>query len=167
MEGRKPRFLSMVMGQHGCYPWLACLRGVRCPCWLQTWEWILVPKPSSRYCLKSKLQGAYYYWEGILMHVLQRYQIPLTLATFVNCYKHLSSRRPNNQALWLSDKTTTLVGAASSSTYVVMLGCSSSMAEHLVTNQGSSLTWQMWGITLSIILLTHLQFGKLLNISRW
>ncbi len=34
--------------------------------------------------------------------------------------------------------------AVSSWTYVVTLGCSSSMVEHLVTNQGSSLVWQ-WG----------------------
>ncbi len=33
MEGRKPQFLSMVMGQHGC-----------CPYWLQTREQIFVPK---------------------------------------------------------------------------------------------------------------------------
>jgi hypothetical protein len=48
-------------------------------------------------------------------------------------------------------------------TYVVTLGCSSSMVEHLVMNQGSSLAWQMGGIALSIILLAHLQFGKLLH----
>jgi hypothetical protein len=59
-----------------------------------------------------------------------------------------------------------VAGAASSWTYVVMLGCSSSMAGHLVTNQGSSLAWQMGGIALLIILLTHLQFGKLLHTSR-
>jgi hypothetical protein len=93
------------------------------------------------------------------MHVLQRYQIPLTLATFVNCYRHLSLLRLSNQVLWLSDKTVTLVLAArvvSSWTYVVTLGCSSSMVGHLVTNQGSSNVWQMGGATLSIILLAHL-----------
>jgi len=52
------------------------------------------------------------------------------------------------------------IGAASSWTYAVMLGCSSSMAGHLVTNQGNSLVWQMGGATLSIIFLAHLQFGK-------
>jgi hypothetical protein len=68
--------------------------------------------------------------------------------------------------LWLSDKTATSVLAtrvSSSWTYAVTLGYSSSMAEHLVTNKGSSLVWQMGGITLSIILLAHLQFGKLLH----
>jgi hypothetical protein len=93
------------------------------------------------------------------MHVLQRYQIPLTLTTFVNCYRHLSSLRLSNQVLWLSDKTAMLVLAArvvSSWTYVMMLGCSSSMAGHLVTNQGSSIVWQMGGATLLIILLAHL-----------
>ncbi len=48
------------------------------------------------------------------------------------------------------------VGDTSSWTYVMMLGCSSLMVEHLVTNQGSSLAWQMGGASLSIILLTHL-----------
>jgi hypothetical protein len=50
----------------------------------------------------------------------------------------------NNQALWLSDRIVTPVlvaRAASSSTYAVMLGYSSSMAGCLVTNQGSSLAW--------------------------
>jgi hypothetical protein len=50
------------------------------------------------------------------MHVLQHYQIPLTLATFVNCYKRLRLLRLNNQTLWLCDKTVMLVltvGAAS------------------------------------------------------
>jgi hypothetical protein len=78
------------------------------------------------------------------MHILQHYQIPLTLATFVNCYKQLSSLRLSNQALWLRDKIVMLVlaiGAASSWTYAMTLGCSSSMARHLATNQGSSLVW--------------------------
>ncbi len=56
--------------------------------------------------------------------------------------------------------------AMSSLTYVVTLGCSSSMVEHLVMNKGSSFTWQMGGATLSIILLVHLQFSKLLHTSR-
>jgi hypothetical protein len=76
------------------------------------------------------------------MRVLQHYQIPLTLATFVNCYKCLSSLKLSNQTLWLSDKTAMLVlapGVVSSWTSAMMLGCSSSMAEHLVTNRGSSL----------------------------
>jgi len=80
------------------------------------------------------------------MRVLQHYQIPLTLATFVNYYKRLSSQKLNNQALWLNDKITTpmlAAGAVSSWTYVVMLGCSSSMAKHPMMNQGSSLVWQM------------------------
>jgi hypothetical protein len=69
----------------------------------------------------------------------------------------------------VAKQTMMLVLAAkvmSSWTYVVMLGCSSSMAEHLVTNQGSSLVWQMEGVTLLIILLALLQFGKLLHTSR-
>jgi hypothetical protein len=93
------------------------------------------------------------------MRVLQRYQIPLTLATFVNCYRCLNSLKLSNQVLWLSDKTATLVLAAkavSSWTYVVMLSCSSSMAGHLVMNQGSSIAWEMGGTALSIILLAHL-----------
>jgi hypothetical protein len=49
------------------------------------------------------------YWEGILMHILQHYQILLTLATFVNYYRRLSSLRLNNQVMWLSDRTTTPV----------------------------------------------------------
>jgi hypothetical protein len=68
------------------------------------------------------------------MHVLQRYHIPLTLATFVNYYKCLSLLRLSNQVLWLNDKIATLVlttGAVNSWTYVVTLGCSSSMAGHL------------------------------------
>jgi hypothetical protein len=76
------------------------------------------------------------------MHVLQRYEIPLTLVTFVNCYRRLSLLRLNNQTLWLNNKIATpmlVAGATSSQTYVVMLGCSFSMARHLVTNQGSSL----------------------------
>jgi hypothetical protein len=76
---------------------------------------------------------------------------------------------PNNQVLWLSDRTVTPVlaaRAASSWTYVVTLGCSSLMAGQLVTNQGSSLIWQMGGATLSIILLAHLQFSKSLHPSR-
>jgi hypothetical protein len=71
------------------------------------------------------------------MRKLQHYQIPLTLVTFVNYYKCLSSLRLNNQALWLRDKIVMLVlavGAANFWTYVVTLGCSSSMAEHLATN---------------------------------
>ncbi len=71
--------------------------------------------------------------------------------------------------LWLSNTTVTLMladGAASSWTYVVMLGYSSSMVEHLMTNKGSSLAWQMGGAPLSIILLVHLKFGRLLHISR-
>ncbi len=103
------------------------------------------------------------------MRVLQHYQIPLTLVTFVNYYKHLSSLRLNNQTLWLHDKIVMLVlavRAASSWTYVVTLGCSSSMAGHMATNQGNSLVWQMGGATLLIILLAHLQFGKLLHTLR-
>jgi len=93
------------------------------------------------------------------MRVLQNYQIPLTLVTFVNCYKRLSLLRLSNQALWLRDKTVMLVlaaGATSSWAYAVTLGCLSSMVGHLVTNQGNSLVWQMGGATLSIILLAHL-----------
>jgi hypothetical protein len=87
------------------------------------------------------------------------YQIPLTLTTFVNCYNRLSSLKLSNQTLWLHDKTVMLVlrvGAASSWTYVVMLGCSSSMVGHLAMNKGNSLIWQMGGVALSIILLAHL-----------
>jgi hypothetical protein len=97
--------------------------------------------------------------EGILMCILELYQTPLTIAAFVNYYRRLSSLRLSNQALWLNDKTVTLtlaVGVASSSTYVVTLGCSSSMAEHMVMNQGSLPAWQIGGITLSIILLAHM-----------
>ncbi len=97
------------------------------PC-SKTWQQIL---------LKFKLQGAQYYWEGILMCVLQHYQIPLTLVTFMNCYKHLNLLRLSNQALWLCDKIVMLVlaiRATSSWTYAVMLGCSSSMVGHLATN---------------------------------
>jgi hypothetical protein len=93
------------------------------------------------------------------MHVLQCYQIPLTLATFVNCYRHLSSLRLSNQLLSLSDKIVTLVLVArvvSSCTYVLTLGYSSSMAGHQVTNQGSSNVWQMGGAARLIILLAHL-----------
>jgi hypothetical protein len=71
------------------------------------------------------------------MHVLQCYHIPLTLVTFVNCYRRLSSLRLNNQVLWLSDRTAMLIlsaGVASSWIYVVTLGCSSLMVAHLVTN---------------------------------
>jgi len=71
------------------------------------------------------------------MRVLQRYQIPLTLMTFVNYYRHLNLRRLSNQVLWLNDKTVTpvlAVGAVKSWTYVVTLGCSFSMVEHPVTN---------------------------------
>jgi hypothetical protein len=74
-------------------------------------------------------------------------------------YEKILSLRLSNQALWLRDKTVMLVlvaGATSSWTYVVTLGCSSSMAGHLATNQGSSLVWQMGGAALSIILLAHL-----------
>jgi len=93
------------------------------------------------------------------MRVLQHYQIPLTLVTFVNCYKRLSSLRLSNQMLWLHDKIVMIllvVGVVSSWTYAVTLGCSSSMVGHLATNQGSSLVWQMGGVTLLIILLAHL-----------
>jgi hypothetical protein len=31
MEGRKPQFLSMAMGQHGCCPWFVYLRGYTTP----------------------------------------------------------------------------------------------------------------------------------------
>jgi hypothetical protein len=51
------------------------------------------------------------------MRVLQRYQIPLTLLMFMNCYMCLNSLKLNNQVLWLSDKTATpvmAIGAASS-----------------------------------------------------
>jgi len=88
------------------------------------------------------------------MPVLQHYQIPLTLVTFVNCYKRMSSLRLSNQALWLRDKTMMLVlatGAAGSWTFAVTLGCSSSMAGHLVTNQGSSFVWQMGGSIVNYI----------------
>jgi hypothetical protein len=51
-------------------------------------------------------------------------------------------------------------------TYVVTMGYSSLMAEHPTTNQGSSVVWQMGGAALSIILLAHLQFHKLLHTSR-
>jgi hypothetical protein len=108
-----------------------------CFCWFQTQERILVPKHSRRYYWSSNFRGAYYYWEGILMRVLQHYQIPLTLTTFVNYYMFLNSRRLSNQALWLSNRIVMPVfaaGAASSYTYVVMLGWSSSMAKHPVTN---------------------------------
>jgi len=43
------------------------------------------------------------------MRVLQHYQIPLTLATFVNYYMHLSSLRLGNQVLWLSNRIATLM----------------------------------------------------------
>jgi hypothetical protein len=89
--------------------------------------------------------------------------------TFVNYYRRLSLWRLNNQVLWLNDRTVTSVLAAravSSWTYVVTLGCSSLMVEHPVMNQGSSLAWQMGGVVLSIILLAHLQFGKLLRTLR-
>jgi hypothetical protein len=43
------------------------------------------------------------------MRVLQRYQIPLTIRTFVNCYRCLSLLKLSNQVLWLNDRTTTLV----------------------------------------------------------
>jgi hypothetical protein len=69
---------------------------------------------------------------GILMCVLQSYQIPLTLMIFVNCYRHLNSLRLNNQMMWLSGTTPTpmlAAGATSSWTYVVTLGCSSLMAD--------------------------------------
>jgi uncharacterized protein YcfL len=78
------------------------------------------------------------------MRILELYQTPLTLATFVNCYSHLSLLRLSNQALWLNDKTMTptlAIGAASSSTYAVTLGYSSSMAKHMVMNQESLPTW--------------------------
>jgi len=39
------------------------------------------------------------------------------------------------------------------------------MAGHLATNQGGSFVWQMGGVALSIILLAHLKFGKLLHTS--
>ncbi len=71
------------------------------------------------------------------MRVLQRYQIPLTLTTFVNCYKCLNLLKLKNHMLWLSDRTVMLIlvaKATSSWTYVVTLGCSSSMAGHLVMN---------------------------------
>jgi UDP-N-acetylmuramoylalanine-D-glutamate ligase len=45
------------------------------------------------------------------------HQIPLTLATFVNYYRRMSSLRLSNQVLWLNDKTATpmlAVEAASS-----------------------------------------------------
>jgi hypothetical protein len=72
---------------------------------------------------------------------LQCYQIPLTIVTFVNCYKRLSSWRQNNQALWLNNKIVTPVlaaGTVNSWTYAMTLGCSLLMVEHPVTNQGSS-----------------------------
>jgi hypothetical protein len=100
------------------------------------------------------------------MRILQRYQIPLTIMTFVNYYRRLSSRKLSNQALWLNNRTTTpmlATGAVSSWTYVVTLGCSSSMAEHPMINQESSFAWQMGGVALSIIFLAHLQFDKLLD----
>ncbi len=93
------------------------------------------------------------------MCVLQLYQTPLTVVTFVNYYRRLSSLRLNNQALWLNDKTATptlAAGVVSSWTYVVKLGCSSSMAKHSVMNHGNSLAWQMGGTIMLIILLGHL-----------
>jgi hypothetical protein len=61
----------------------------------------------------------------------------MTLMLFVNCYRVLSLLKLSNQVLWLSDRIMTLVLAArvvSSWTYVVTLGCSSSIAGHLMTN---------------------------------
>jgi hypothetical protein len=97
--------------------------------------------------------------------------LPNTIDTSDLCelLQALELAKIEQQALWLNDRTTMLVlaiRATSSWTYVMMLGCSSLMAEHLVTNQGSSLAWQMGGVALLIILLAHLQFGKLLHISR-
>jgi hypothetical protein len=53
----------------------------------------------------------------ILIHVLQHYQIPLTLVTFMNYYTRLSSLKLSNQVLWLNDRTATpvlVVGVVSS-----------------------------------------------------
>jgi hypothetical protein len=83
----------------------------------------------------------------------------MTLAKFVNCYRCLSSLKLSKQTLWLHDKTLMLVLAVGAVSYYSMVG-------HLATNQGSSLVWQMGGVALSIILLVHLQFGKLLHTSR-
>jgi hypothetical protein len=93
------------------------------------------------------------------MHILELYQTPLTLTTFVNYYRCLSSLKLSNQTLWLNDKTVMLAlatRAAGSLTYAMTLGCSSSMAEHLVMNQGSLPAWQIGGVALSIILLAHM-----------
>jgi hypothetical protein len=71
------------------------------------------------------------------MCILQHYRIPLTLATFVNYYGHLNLLRLSNHVLWVNNRTTTPMLAArvaSSWTYVVTLGYSSSMVGHLVTN---------------------------------
>jgi hypothetical protein len=79
------------------------------------------------------------------MRILQHYQIPLTLATFVNCYRRLNLLRLNNQALWLHNKIMMLmlaVGAMSSWTYAVMLGCSNggrSAVDYIV---GLPVVWQ-------------------------
>jgi hypothetical protein len=81
------------------------------------------------------------------MRVLQLYHTPLTLVTFVNYYKCLSSLRLSNQMLWLNDRIATLmlvVGAVSSWTYAVMLGCSSSMAGNLGRIRGIHLL-RKWG----------------------
>jgi hypothetical protein len=51
------------------------------------------------------------------MCILQCYQIPLTLTTFENSYRRLSSLKLSNQVLWLNDRTATLmlvVGAMNS-----------------------------------------------------
>jgi hypothetical protein len=57
VEGWKSWILSMATGQHDYCPWLVYLRGVRCPCWIETREWILVPKPNKRYCEVQTLRG--------------------------------------------------------------------------------------------------------------
>ncbi len=104
--------------------------------------------------IEVQILGGMYYWVGILMRVLQHYQIPLTLLTFVNCYRRPNSLRLSNQALWLNNRIVTpvlVVGA-----YAMMLGWSSSMIGHLVTNQGSSFAWQMGSVALSTMFLVHL-----------
>jgi hypothetical protein len=150
-----PNLSQWKEGSHNSYLWLQVSKGGT----LDLFVYVVYAAPiGSKHENESLFQnlaadiakvqtlGAQYYWEEILMHILQHYQIPLTLVTFVNCYMRLNSLRLSNQALWLSDITATPVlaaGAASSWTYDVMLSCSSLMAEHLVMNKRSSLVWQM------------------------
>jgi hypothetical protein len=75
----------------------------------------------------------------------------------------VETEQPNVVAKRQNHDTSVGGWVASSWTYAVTLGCSSSMAKHLVMNKGSSLAWQMGGVTLSIILLVHLQFSNVLH----